>query len=514
MQTFARRKTRILLSTLLSLSLLLAFAPATVSAVATQITGEWEWYEVSATTIAIAGHIGASGNLTIPSTLEVASGDTRTIVKIGTEAFFDDTTMTGVTIPSTVTEIRADAFRGTTGVVTLVIPDSVLTLGAGAFSYMTGLTSVTLPSGLVTIPDNLFFSDTLLDGVKLPDSVSSIGAGAFQYNYALSSIRIPYGVTTIGNYAFKYATDLVRVDLPSGLTSIGEQVFAYDSELLSIVLPDGLATIGGAAFMYTGLIDVVLPQSLDSIGDMAFKHTTSLASATVLNPDMVFGAQAFDDTALGTDGIYGWGESTAALYATLHDPVIPFTQLSEYPPVLGTPNTWQTFYGETLASGQILNLSGMVSTSNDSMGSVSIFARVQGVGSAELVDTVSLHSSEPAGFSQLLGVPPMYEADWSGTFTLPEGLSAGEHYLVVYAVQTADIPSIQHVVFFKVAAAPSVTPSVTPSLSPSPEPTVDLGDGGNPQTGDATPLTALLVAGGLAAALLLLLKRRTVKNEN
>ena len=262
--------------------------------------------------------------------------------------------------------------------------------------------------------------------------------------------------------------------------------------------------------MYSGLLKVVLPQSLDSIGDMAFKHATSLASATVLNPAMVFGAQAFDDTALGTDGIYGWGESTAALYATLHDPVIPFTQLSDYPPVLETPNAWQDFYGELLTSGQVLDLSGTVFTASEEGGNVSIYAMVEGVEPAVLVATVHLHSSVPAGFSQVLGVPAVYEANWSGTFTLPASLSAGEHNLVLYAQAGFGDPSIQHVVFFKVAA----TPSPTPSLSPSPEPTVDLGDGGNPQTGDATPLVGMLVAAGMAAAVLLLLKRRTVRNEN
>ena len=114
----------------------------------------------------------AAGAVTIPGEL---GGVTVNKVGNSSSAIFgnDNTFVTSITIPSSVTSIGSSAFTGCTGLTSITIPNSVTSIGESAFSYCTGLTSMNIPDSVTSIGDGAFSGCTGLTGVTMP--VSYIG---------------------------------------------------------------------------------------------------------------------------------------------------------------------------------------------------------------------------------------------------------------------------------------------------------------------------------------------------
>ena len=130
----------------------------------------------------------------------------------------ENTEITNLFIPNTVTIIGYQAFTNCTGLTSIEIPNSVTSIGSHAFSGCSGLTSVTIPN-----------------------SVTSIGSNAFNGCYGLTSIEIPSSVISIGNAAFGGCTGLTSVT--SYITNIFETgVNAFAScENATLYVPKGMA---------------------------------------------------------------------------------------------------------------------------------------------------------------------------------------------------------------------------------------------------------------------------------
>ena len=119
-------------------------------------------------------------------------------------------------------------------------------LGKYAFYYCLNLSGVTLPSNLTEIPESCFNSCIKLTSIELPSTLQTIGGQAF-YETAFSSITIPDSVTEIGNGAFEDCRKLTSVALPSSLQVIGSYAFSQ-TDLRTIVIPDSVNEIGNGAF--------------------------------------------------------------------------------------------------------------------------------------------------------------------------------------------------------------------------------------------------------------------------
>ena len=80
----------------------------------------------------------------------------------------EDTEITNLIIPNSVTSIGWGAFQYCSGLTSITIPNSVTYIGDNAFSDCSGLTSVTIGSGVTSIGDRAF------DGVDIPTIISLI----------------------------------------------------------------------------------------------------------------------------------------------------------------------------------------------------------------------------------------------------------------------------------------------------------------------------------------------------
>ena len=116
---------------------------------------DWETKQAEVTYYSLDDNSNAYvGDVVIPSRI-VDYDETFDVTSIG-YAFFECTSLTSVTIPSSVTSIGDGAFMGCTGLTSITIPESVTSIGEWAFLGCTGLTSVTIPESVTRIGDKAF----------------------------------------------------------------------------------------------------------------------------------------------------------------------------------------------------------------------------------------------------------------------------------------------------------------------------------------------------------------------
>ena len=132
-------------------------------------------------------------------------------------------TAADVTIPSRykgkpVTVIDPVAFYNNSAVTSVTIPDSVTAIPDSAFAYCSSLTNISIPNSVTFIGFSAFNSCTSLKSITLPSSLSTIQSYAFYNCGNLKTIRIPVSVTSIGNCAFDVCPSLMTVTYPGSKT--------------------------------------------------------------------------------------------------------------------------------------------------------------------------------------------------------------------------------------------------------------------------------------------------------
>ena len=210
----------------------------------------------------------------------------NSVTSIGWYAFDGCTSLTNITIPNSVTSIGVYAFRNCASLTSITIPDGVTSIGRETFSGCTSLTSITIPDSVTSIGKEAFNGCRLLKGITIPNSVTSIGVYAFRNCASLTSITIPDSVTNIGKYAFNGCTSLKSIMIGNSVTSISHRAFDGCTKLKNVVLGNSVTSIGDYAFDgCTSLTNITIPNSVTSIGVYAFRNCASLTSITI--PDGV-----------------------------------------------------------------------------------------------------------------------------------------------------------------------------------------------------------------------------------
>ena len=141
---------------------------------------------------------------------------------------------------------------GCTKLETLEIGNGITKIGNRAFQQ-TNITSIAIPDSVTVIGEQAFNGCTSLTEVNVPKNskLETIGNRAFQQTN-ITSIAIPDSVTVIGKQAFNRCTSLKEVNISknSKLETIGDGAF-YDTRVLKMYLPGGVKTLGSGAFQRT-----------------------------------------------------------------------------------------------------------------------------------------------------------------------------------------------------------------------------------------------------------------------
>ena len=138
-------------------------------------------------------------------------------------------TAADVTIPSRykgkpVTMIDHAAFHNNSAVTSVTIPDSVTAIPDYAFGFCSQLTNISIPNSVTFIGFSAFNSCTSLKSITLPSSLSTIQSYAFYNCGNLKTIRIPVSVTSIGNCAFDVCPSLMTVTYPGSKTQWDDNI--------------------------------------------------------------------------------------------------------------------------------------------------------------------------------------------------------------------------------------------------------------------------------------------------
>ena len=257
----------------------------------------------------LRGYDGAGGDVVVPAEI-----DGYTVDVIGISVFKGDT-ITSLTLPETVLELRSNAVSWCENLASVTLPQSLVVINGMNFSNCTALTEITIPAGVRYIGDASFrFCDALrkitFEGVcpaidmdcfsllpedavaYVPDDQLEAYTAAFENagstvsvqpsgknavvvennGYVESEFDFDASTGTITSYN-GYATYLAIPETIGGapVKAIGPEAFARHSYLAFLELPEGLETIGDSAFYNCETLGrVKFPSTLKTIGDNAF----------------------------------------------------------------------------------------------------------------------------------------------------------------------------------------------------------------------------------------------------
>ena len=189
----------------------------------------WHSYGGEINSILIAGAVTHLGNYLfadLPNLQTVeffTSGDY--LVSIGSSCFRNDTSLSTLPLPSSVTTIGSSAFYGCSSLSTVTLPSGLTSLGGNAFES-SGITEITLPSGITTVPAYCFFNCPSLVSVTLSPSTTEIDVAAFRNVTSLVNVSMPDSVTNIRINAFDGCTNLGDLHISSALSTLGSSAFS------------------------------------------------------------------------------------------------------------------------------------------------------------------------------------------------------------------------------------------------------------------------------------------------
>lgn len=251
------------------------------------------------------------GDVTLPATL-----NEQPVVTISNDAFYNNQTITSVTIPEGVALMQSWAFAFCENLKSVSLPASLKQIYPDAFYGSNAIESVKVAAGntaysvagnclidtaekaivigfansVIPTDSNVatkirayaFENNANFTDLAIPDNITFIGDGAFAHCENLKSVKLPNGIAEVIYWAFEGCEKLTTVDIPSSVKAIRAGAFWDCESLETITLPSGLTKIEYSAFSNCKkLKGIDIPASVTTIGDYAFKDCEAIAEIDV-----------------------------------------------------------------------------------------------------------------------------------------------------------------------------------------------------------------------------------------
>ena len=247
-----------------------------------------------------------SGSVTIPSQVTYI-GTTYSVTSIGNAAFAYCSGLKSVTIPNSLTSIGANAFNGCTGLTSVKITDisfwckieftdfdsNPLYYAHHLYLNDTEITDLVIPNSVTSIGNNTFYGCSGLKSVTFPGSVTSIGASAFNGCTGLTSVKI----TDISSWC-----KIEFTDFDSNPLYYAHHLYLNDTEITDLVIPNSVTSLGTSAFENCSALEsATIGTGVPALPQRVFYGCKSLASLSIPNNVASIGNNAFAGCVALTD---------------------------------------------------------------------------------------------------------------------------------------------------------------------------------------------------------------------
>lgn len=215
------------------------------------------------------------------------------IKRIGTGAFWNNTTVEKIVIPNSVEVIEGDAFIYCENLKEIMVPKSVVEMGDNPFAGCPQLKVECLSKHFVMVNDVLFDADktTLIhytpskpdEFYKIPKTVEWLGKHSFYKCRNLNKVVISKNVSFMGNNAFSDCSNITLINRSpyfrylNGLLYNADmtQLYHYSmgSNIKDVKIEEGTRTIGRNVFWNaTKIKSITIPTSVRQIGYNPFAN--------------------------------------------------------------------------------------------------------------------------------------------------------------------------------------------------------------------------------------------------
>lgn len=160
------------------------------------------------------------------------------LTEIGTDAFFECTSLKSIHFNEKLQNINTCAFAGCSSLQSLENFKSteIKTIGNFAFQDCSSLTEVVFPMSISSIGISAFQGCTALTKISLGSTkITKIDMSTFKNCISLKSISIPSNIQEISGYAFSGCTSLDSVIFSGDVSKIGQGAFANCESLLVLL---------------------------------------------------------------------------------------------------------------------------------------------------------------------------------------------------------------------------------------------------------------------------------------
>ena len=257
----------------------------------------------------LRGYDGAGGDVVVPAEI-----DGFTVDVIGINVFKGDT-ITSLTLPETVLELRSNAVASCEKLTSVTLPQSLVVINRMNFFSCNALSEVTIPASVRYIGDTSFRFCDVLRKITFEGVCPAIDMDCFSVLPDDAVAYVPDDQLEAYTAAFENAGSTVSVQ-PSGKNAVlvenngyVEDEFDFDASTGTITSYNGYATylaipetIGGAPVKAIGpeafarhayLAFLELPEGLESIGDSAFYNCETLGRVRFPSTLKTIGSNAF-----------------------------------------------------------------------------------------------------------------------------------------------------------------------------------------------------------------------------
>ena len=237
------------------------------------------------------------------------------IKRISQSLFENNSNLTSITVPATITNIENNAFLNCTSLksVTFQSTSTVTNLGENTFQNCSSLTSISIPSSITNIGTNCFKGCSQITDIvfNTPDSDLHISDNAFE-NTNISHLTLPNLITNIGSNSFLNCNSLQKVTFEHGIpiestknnvsvfsntNSSGlNNIFGYKYNLGLIFEFINAGRLSNS-FSYTNnLTNLLIPHSVTYIGANTFSNCTNLKNIVFASTNLVIESTAFTNS--------------------------------------------------------------------------------------------------------------------------------------------------------------------------------------------------------------------------